>query len=499
MKQKRRYKTKIKKINKKIMLLIILLLMIIIMNVIIESLEKKEELQKQSISEYSSVQDILEKHGCKYIKEAKSKKEGFSLDIYLEFQYNTFEKNKSNQRYYENIINILENFIKDDFRLIDTSKDITIEIISSQKTNTYSYTINGTENYFEKENTKIEMEQYSKYKNTNFEINSEILKQIINTDWNKNRINFGSKDSTFNGYDIYFEEGIEIKSISKKIYNIVFTNKYSDKVINGISSNAEFEEIIAKLGEPTFKGINDSYIGYKNDNMYVFFTKDTISIIRNETQDMEEFETLLNRYINKEIDLKDFMNELTYLWDDYEEYVYDANHIYLNYPLKGIQIEMNEESTLGIKIYNNANITENMFKLIENRKVTGILTEDLVNQTMEKNLNDISDYKYKASLTLKESEHYNSALYYSIIENNKILFISKNEENVNKELKESISQGFFINDNMYIYSIENKGIYVFDILTNEKQTLITGEEKFYLEKFEDGILTYDDKNVKIME
>lgn len=499
MKQKRRYKTKIKKINKKIMLLIILLLIIIIMNVIIESLEKKEELQKQSISEYSSIQDILEKHGCNYIKETKSEKESFSLDVYLEFQYNTFEKNKSNQRYYENIINILSNFIQDDFRLVDSSKDITIEVVSSQKTNTYSYTINGIESYFEKENTKIEMRQYSKYKNTNFEINSNILKELINNNWNKNTIDFGSKDSTFNGYDIYFEEGIEAKTISKKVYNIVFTNKYTNKVINGIEPKAEFEEIIAKLGEPTFKGINDSYIGYKNDNMYVFFTKDTISIIRNETQDVEEFETLLNKYINKEIDLKDFMNELTYLWDDYEEYVYDANHIYLNYPLKGIKIEMNEESTLGIKIYNNANITENMFKLIENRKITGILTEDLVNQTMENSLTTISDYKYKASLELKENQTYNSALYYSIIENNKILFISKNEENVNRELKENVSQGFFINDNMYIYSIENQGIYVFNILTNEKQTLITGREKFNLEKFENGILTYDNKNVKIME
>ena len=47
------------------------------------------------------------------------------------------------------------------------------------------------------------------------------------------------------------------------------------------------------------------------------------------------------------------MNELTYLWPDYEEYKYNANYIYINYPSKGINIEMNSNISAGIKIYKN--------------------------------------------------------------------------------------------------------------------------------------------------
>ena len=115
-----------RKLDKKIILIIILALIILI------NLLKKEENETEGnlITNvgFKSIEEILEYFGCEFIKETQSKDSKFAKDIYLKFKYNTFEEDESNQRYYENIIGYISNFINASFRMLDEEKNLLIEV-----------------------------------------------------------------------------------------------------------------------------------------------------------------------------------------------------------------------------------------------------------------------------------------------------------------------------------------------------------------------------------
>ena len=404
-----------RKLDKKIILIIsIVLIIILALTILINLLEKEENQTEGNLTTnvgFKSIEEILEYFGCEFIKETKSKDSKFAKDIYLKFKYNTFEENKSNQRYYENIIGYISNFTNTSFRMLDEEKNLLIEIekkYNESRQVSFIYTINGQENYFKIKEAGLNLENIEEDKNTNIQINSNILEQVKSNNWKKANIKFGTKDSSFDKYDIYFDEGIEVKNILGKVHNIIFTSKYDDEVVNGIKVGAEFEKIIDKLGNPTFGNKNGKYIGYKNSEMYVFFLEDSISIYKNEENtEMEEFDELLTKYVKKQIDIKEFMNELTYLWDDYEEYTYNSNYIYINYPSRGIRIQMNSDTLTGIQIYKNCNLTENISNLIKEGKITSRLEQDLYMKTLVDRLDKIEGYIYISSLGSGEERRRN--------------------------------------------------------------------------------------------
>ena len=279
MKQTRKYKNskKINKSTKKIIFsAVIFIFIIIIMEITINYLEKRESNSNNGSNSYSSVQEILEKYGCTFIKEKEIKNSDYYKEIYLKFKYNTFEKNESKKRFYENVIVDLSKYIQKNYKLVDEEKNLVIEVKENKNSSgikSYMYLINGKEDYFKTEESRLTLLNYEDDKNTNIEINSVILQQLVSKEWNKEGIEFGTKDSNFNKYDIYFDEGIEVRTISKKIYNIVFTLKHTSPVINGFIPGTSFEKVIAKLGEPTYGENNSELIGYKGNGIYVFFTK----------------------------------------------------------------------------------------------------------------------------------------------------------------------------------------------------------------------------------
>ena len=79
-------------------------------------------------------------------------------------------------------------------------------------------------------------------------VSSIELTNLINNNWNPSNVNLGTKESTFKKYDIYFEEGIEIRNISKKVFNIVFNDKYQKDVISGIKVGTNLDSIENRFG-----------------------------------------------------------------------------------------------------------------------------------------------------------------------------------------------------------------------------------------------------------
>ena len=87
------------------------------------------------------------------------------------------------------------------------------------------------------------------------------------------------------------------------------------------------------------------------------------------------------------------------------------------------------------------------------------------------------------------------------IDNNGIImgmkFLSKNGENPNREISDYIDSYVWINDEIFIYSKEKKGIYYYNVISGKVGSLILGTEEYKIKEYKNGILKYDDKEVII--
>lgn len=493
---KKNKKLKIIKNKKTLILIIAIVLLLFIIAIINKKDENKNVSEEINYNELTTVENVVRYFNSTYIKHEKSKSEDYYFDIYIGFKYDLYENGANNKLYYEGLLQELTNLLKTSYRVFDETKNIQIDVKYFKDTNQFYYTVNGEENYFQKQDSKNSMVEYEKDPIKDLQINSDILMQLNENNWKSSKISLGTKDSIYNKYDIYFDEGIMVKNINENVYNIIFTQRYTNSVINGIVPGKSLEEIASILGTQTYGETYGPYIGYKGDDIYVFFTKEgEISVYRNlKDFEDEEFEKLLVKYVEKEIDLKEFMNELTYLWPDYDEYEYDSNRIYMTYPNKGIEIDMTSDNSIGIKIYKNCNITNKINELIKNGKITCELKTDLIDKIMNNKIIKDMDRRYIADLNSNKV----SNLYNFCQEEKNVYFISIDRNNPDKMLNEQITSGIFIDDINFIYSIESKGIYVFNLLNNKKTDLITGEEKFEIKEYTNGILKYDEKEIQII-
>ena len=76
-------------------------------------------------------------------------------------------------------------------------------------------------------------------------------------------------------------------------------------------------------------------------------------------------------------------------------------------------------------------------------------------------------------------------------------FISRYGEHPNREIYETVSSCLWLNDDIFLYSQEQNGIFAYNVVTGTKFVLERGEKKYILESFENGILKYDDSELII--
>lgn len=354
--------------------------------------------------------------------------------------------------------------------------------------------------------SQLSLSKYRELKTTELSPQAPELINCIQNNWNANA-EFGTRESIFQNYYIYFDEGIKTRKINGKIYNIVFTNYYLQPVINGFTVGTKNDIIISRLGEPTFKNEDKSIIGYKSNDMYVFFEEDQISIYANTKEEgFENFFTLVDKFLEEEYSLLEFMNELTYLWPDYEEYTYDEETVFLSYPNKGIDIKINYDDMDGIILYNNIKTTQDSVnRYLKNTEFVAQLQVDNIfnaEQRRVKNEKNFStnckeyEEKFESEDNRNKGEIYD---YYMNMDANdnimNVYFISQNEAFTNCELNESIDTYVWMNDYCFVYSKQGKGIYFYDLKNQKKGSIITGEEQYKIVSYENGKLTYDGNKV----
>ena len=481
---------------------IIIVMSRFIQNKIVENKVKNKTYS--SMADFESVQEVVIYMGGKYISEGE--KNGIKY-IYLEFNKDLYEENgNSNRVFFENISCYIAYVLKyNNFVMIDNSKKLIIEISCDKEGKKLkTMTVNGNSNYFAEEDAKRQIDKYTETNNTELSINSKIINDLIKNNWNSSKIKFGTRESIFEKYDIYFDEGIEARTIGNKLFNIVFTNKYPEAVVNNIKVGESFENIKKVLGAPTFE--QDNIIGYKSKDIYIFFGEDEISIYRNDKDENEDFTTLLNK-LNEETDINKITNELTDIWNDYDEYRNEGNAIRITYSLRGVQLTYNTSSRNGIVLYNNY-----VGKVKDDKTLKDISQDEIPHNVYVDAKNDlvfiseqmrvakIGELQYRSSLQMnnnsenglnKVSKKFD--YYISNEDNSRIVkFYDENKEYPKTELDADINSYMWFDDYKFIYSIKNEGIFVYDLQTRKSKKLIDGTEDFTFKTYESNVLKYDD-------
>ena len=501
-----------KKSYKIILIALFVMIFILILLTIMIKFLQSQDTSELTFDNLTTIKEVIEYHKSKYISENESNEDDFYLDVYLKFKVLPYDENKnSNEEYYNSLIEDCARIILyKSFILIDEENDLTVKVICNEN-EVSSIIINGIEDYFIYMDSQISMEKYREIPTTELNVDSELLQECINNSWDSNTY-IGERSSIFNEYNIYFEQGIKTRIIKNKIYNIVFDKRYNGDIINGLFPGLDFSTIKAKLGDPTFSDEEVKVIGYKSDKFYVFFSENEISIYRNDTTKTDDFFKLADRFIKEDIDFLDFMNELTYIWPDYSDYEYNSNSVFISYPLKGIEIQLNNGDRNGILVYNNIRSgLQQISKYLENTNFVARLQLDLVYEAEKRRfleqdnlLNKCKEYKEKKSLSEEEQKIIGKSLNYEIYAEEdsssniySIKFISKMGDSPNRELNDRIDDYLWAGNDYFIYSKEGKGIFLYNLNDGLIKRIVTGSKKYELKQFENGILKYDNQEINV--
>ena len=451
--------------------------------------------ERISTIKYDSIIELFEYYECEYISTVLANEDGYKEMYNVKLRLPPSEGNIVNEDFYMSLLNdvaLYSNY--SNFIINDESQNLKVKV-KCENGQILKVIINGIEDYFKYKKQELAEHKYVEIKKSEFIVNSEYITNAISNGWNSSQ-EFGTKESTFNGYDIYFDEGIEVRKIQGKIYNIVFTKNYKNEIVNGLTTLDSHQNVRLKLGEPVFEDVINNIIGYKGNDFYIFFGNNEVSIYRNESVDVSGLMALIDKYKVDELNLLEFMNELTYLWPDYNEYEYDSSTVYISYALKGFEIKINYNNERGFIFYNNFNMSQSK---LENYLISddykAYLQTDVVFKAevarLEEN-KEMIDNAYVFADNFLENNVYDIYLEKTKEEEIvKVYFISKDGTKPNKELNDSINTFGWISDNYFIFSKTAKGLYCLNIDNGEVLSLILDTKKFNITETGNAYIIYD--------
>ena len=494
--------------------IIILLFLIIIAIVKINQqrkLEEQLEQLKQTVKQYDSIEDFQNMQevalymDCELIEVTDSKKDNVKYDVKL--ITNCTLEQPGAENYFEKLIQYSAYVLKyENFYLVDEDKNIIIYVTCNKDANLVSdYYINEKANYFKNQKTANEINNSTQIDEIKVDVQSSELKSIIQNGWRVTK-DIGTIESTFDKYDIYFDEGFEIKKVQNKVTNIVFNEKYEPNIINNLSTKSTLEEIEKTLGKPHFE-VNE-LIGYKSENLYIFFFRNQVSVYKKEKYETDKLVELLENF-QSDKNLEKLITEVKQNWTDYDIFEYGTNSINLQYTSKGIAFRYGINNNNGIFLYNNydgkitrdktlKDILENKQELpnnffYEDKDLVLIEEENRIGKQYDSTVGNNHPYggiyniskKFKVSTKLDDND----------LRSVKVIAINK--QYPNSELKEKISNGIWYNDDILIYSIKNRGIFYYNAVDRTYGNIVNGVDEYRLVYIENGILYYDDTSVKI--
>ncbi len=445
---------------------------------------------------FSTLEELLKNYECRLISKNETNE---LLTAEIDFKCNLYTDDISNENFFLNLCKAIVEF--EDYRnlkLTDENKDITIEVTCENKS-IIEFKINGDVNYYLNNDSRLNRDKT--YKITEFSIQSEELKTLIDNNWDETKVEFGTKESTYSDYNIYFDEGIKYKTVGKNIYNIVFTENYKQEVAAKLNATATLKQVTNALGEPTFSN-GELLYGYVGENVYLFFDflnkqVSVYPVVKVSKDDETKLKELIGE-MNDSLDIKTFASKIALYWTDFDVYNFDSNYVDLKYTLKGVELSIYSGSLKnGIYIYQNYSGDRSIADL-ENVYIKE--TDAVYDSEYARSMGE-AEKAYKASQQNNvESELYHVEL---ITDQNgdiiKVGFISVDGTRPDVELNDRVYTYVWLNESQILYSVQNKGIYYYDLDTLTKRILVEGEDNYEIKSYENDILTYDDTSVRVEE
>ncbi len=473
--------------------------------------EVQKTKQYTSINDFENIQEVTSYLNCKFIKQQNSNIDGISYEIYVELPVKINDSKEDYNTYTENLIQYMAYILEyKNFYIFDEEKGIEILVYCNEEQKLIEkYFINGVENYFQAQVDKQNIMNFQNIESIDLEVTSKELQQIIAKGWKIGNNELGTIESTYRNYNIYFDEGFEIRNVNGKVFNIVFNEKYQGSVINNLTTKSSLEEVTTALGKPSFESGN--LIGYKGKNLYVFFYENQISIYRVEEYETENIGEIIKKFVSAELGEEDFVKQVKNVWPDYDIYEYGTSSVKLQYTLKGLCIKFDSTNQKGVVLYNNykgnayGNSTlEDIIK--KNEELPNgihVENEDLIFKAEKNRVNTLDDTSannnYSSNVVMNTSNKFKThcTLFSSLDNTYNVKFISINKEYPNSEFREAISTGIWYDDYIFIYSKKNIGIYAYNLQTKETHTILKGSNEYNIKNIRDNILFYDDNAVQI--
>ena len=499
-----------KKKKKLIIIITVIILLLVLGNLFSYLINKNKKYD--SIDDFDTIKELVEYYGCKYKNTKNSKEDGFTKDIYLSFMDNPIdEEGNTNKTLYEQIIRLISMKMLDNYRLIDEERNLIVRVnVNNNKT--INYTINDIDNYFENLKSLYTLNNIKEENTTNINIVSKEIQSMIENNWIRRKVSLGQKTSTYENYDVYWNNGYKIRTINNKIYNIVFIKNYQGDVLQGITVGMTNEEIRNVLGSPTYENHSEiEVIGYKLENLYVFFSDGEISVYRIDefnAEDNKKFASLTTRFF-KDKDYNTFLSELTELYPDYSIYTQENDYINIKYPLRGFEISLGNNIKSGITIYNNfiGNITEDISmedvktnktlpqNTYLNLEVNLVFYDELERTNGEIFTRDPLDIENLQKGKFAQSKEF--SVYYNDTYSS-YTFYSINKNYPDFEFRAQNATGIYsLNNNLFVYGVTNDGIYVVNAYTMQNAKIIDVEGECIIDRVENNTIYYDNTSIKV--
>ena len=499
--------------NKKRIIIIAVIVTIIILVCIVINIynQKKKEkfiqsetervLKYTSIEEFKSIEEVFLYLNSEFISIEDSEEENVDYIIKGKLKYNAEYSAKT---YYENLIQYSAYVLQyKNFYIVDESKNINIFVLcNSEKETVVTYYINDNERYLEKLQNEQNIVKAEQPEITSVKVSSEELNQIISNNWKTNDINLGAQDSTYRSYDIYFDEGYEIRKINGKVFNIVFTNKYNKDVLDNIRVKTSKEETMKSLGKPTYE--SSETWGYKTEKFYIFFSDEQISIYPVIEYSTDKIIEALEDY-SKTNDFQKYINTIRTIWQDYDYFESNGNKVILQYTLKGIKFKYDSTAQNGVILYNNyaglVNKNNTLQNVINNNTLNlpdkmYYENTDLVFESEKTRIATLDDYTQYNNLTTEKILNTSNKYKVNQDSKGKVMFISINKQAPNTELREIADSAVWYDDHTFIYSVSGKGIYMYDVQAQKYTTIVEGNDKYQIKVLtKENELIYDETSI----
>lgn len=332
-------------------------------------------------SKPKTFQEVIKKYNSEYLDRDKNK-------IYVRFGQDLYNENgKSNENYFNNLIEDLEPFfVPVDFNLVDEEKNIDIQMNYNSNNKEYEITFNKTKDFYKETDgdSYINVDTSEIVKTSPLYVSNGYLERLVANQMYLSSIEkyLDEGKELSDGYISYKNGTIKIKlAPNKSVMNIIFSKDYGYSILSDVESNTSLSKIYELHNDNVFGSLNEGYLGYRTTDLYYFFYGDETSVYGYSYQNNKKFEDLLSKYLQNK-DLDTFVNGISEQILSYDTFEYDKDikKAHIVFPTRGIEINIENNDPRGITLYSNYYFTDTTKEFVKNGLINFEAGKDLVKE-----------------------------------------------------------------------------------------------------------------------